>query len=84
MFKKLEQLLEKTRITIEKEQVYRHGRFTIAEIADSKGHIAYGVARKSDEDPFVEDRGDLIALAKAERALYKKLNGRKIHHPFMG
>ena len=82
--KKLDVLLSKTRITVVKNDTVHHGRFTIVTLEDSKGHEAIGVSRRSEEDTDNFIVGETIARGRAERALYNKLNGRKIRHAFMG
>ena len=82
--KKLENLLEKTKITITKNDVCKFGRFTIVSLTDSKGHEAIGLSRCSESDENNEGIGITVARGRAERALYNKLNGRKICNSFMG
>ena len=82
--KKLDELLAKTKITIEKNDVTKHGIFTIVTLVDSKGHSSVGISRQSTEDNYKEDVGESIARGRAERALYNKLNGKKITNSFMG
>lgn len=82
--KKLDTLLAKTGITIIKNDTFHHGRFTVVELTDSKGHTAVGVSRVSDLDKATPEMGDAIARGRAEHALHNKLMNRKINHPLMG
>lgn len=82
--KKLDNLLAKTGISIAKNDTFTHGRFTVVELTDTKGHSAVGIARQSDLDRNDPQSGYSIARGRAEASLYKKLMHRKIQHPFMG
>lgn len=82
--KKLENLLNKTNISISSNDTYQFDRFTVVELKDSKGHSAVGIARRSDEDPVNADQGKEIARGRAERALYSKLLHKRINSPLMG
>lgn len=84
MVKKLENLLNRTRIEIVKNDACKFGRFTMVSLIDSKGHEAIGVARRSELDREDDGIGIVVARGRAERALYNKLNGREIHHHYMG
>ena len=82
--KKLVDLLNRTKIEIVKNDTVKHGRFTVVTLVDSKGHEAIGISRQSAEDKYSETVGESVARGRAERALYTKLNGKKIRHSFMG
>jgi hypothetical protein len=82
--RKLIKLLDKTSITIQSNDTYYHGPFTIVELTDSKGHKAYGVSRCSHRDNSSTELGNSIARGRAEHALYNKLMGKKINSVMMG
>jgi hypothetical protein len=84
MHKKLEKLLSRTGITINQNCTHHHGRFTVVELVDSKGHMGVGVARRSDKDNICEQMGEEIARGRAEKSLLSYLNNKPIRHIFMG
>lgn len=82
--KKLEKLLSKTGIFIVENDTHYHGRFTIIELTDSKGHVSVGISRLSEKDTYNPELGANIARGRAEHALYNKLMGKKINGVMMG
>ena len=67
-----------------KNDSVRIGRFTIVSIEDKSGLKAVGVARRSELDKPNEEIAKEVALGRAERALTKKKQGKKLQHIFMG
>jgi hypothetical protein len=84
MYKKLEKLLDRAHIAITQNCTHHHGRFTVVELTDSKGHTGVGVARRSEMDSICEQKGELIARGRAEKSLFHYLNNKPIRHQFMG
>ena len=73
------------------------GRFTIAEIeyqnplnalksgiVTAKRFVGIGIARQGEGDRGSEEIGRNIAISRAQKALYRKVNGKQINHILMG
>jgi hypothetical protein len=84
MQKKLFDLLEKIHVTIEKEEVNVNGRYTIVKLIDSRKKEYYGASRLSDDDIENRERGINIARGRAYKAMYLKLNNKKLNEWYLG
>ena len=75
-------------ITVKKEGSYtivQAQRFTLV-VLDKGGFVGEGIARRSNSDPFVPERGVNIAKSRAEKAWYKKATRKnhQVHEMFQG
>lgn len=64
--------------------VARIGRFTIAQVKDEKGVEAVGISRRGERDKENEELGRNIAIGRAKRSLFNKMNNASIRYAFMG
>ena len=74
------------------EIVYESKYYTVAraynyiiDVSNNKSRevAAEGVARRSWRDSYSQERGRQIAMGRAIKALKKKLNNERCHHPLM-
>lgn len=80
--------------------VTKFGRFTVAELeflkpiepvivkpgmsVETKSYKGVGIARQGEGDRCSEQIGQNIALSRAQKSLYRKVNGRNVNHVLMG
>ena len=64
--------------------IERKGRFAIIEMYHPSGIVAYGIARKSDEDEENAKIAEQVAKHRAAESMLDKLRGRKVRHPLAG
>lgn len=84
MYKKLEEILGKTHITIMQNCTHHHGPLSVVELTDSKGHLGVGMAKRSPSDVDCAQKGEEIARGRAEKALSLHLMNKPIRHKYMG
>lgn len=75
-------------VTVKKEGSYtivQAQRFTLV-VLDKGGFVGEGVARRSNTDPIVPERGVNIAKSRAEKAWKKKVSRKnhQVHEMFQG
>lgn len=80
-------VLDETKLNT--KSVTRFGRFTVAELEytndkENKVVCGVGLAKQGKDDKYIDDRGKNIAISRAKKSIYKKLQGKLSNELFVG